>query len=355
MIVIADLERIKRDVPITDLIAQSLTVTGRGETLTTAEHDSLKIFTQSNSFTWFSQTGKGGGPLGGSVIDWYAHVHDCPVGEAIRALGAMLEGGTLPVPPKVAFAPKAKTDKATWKDAQWQQRIGRELSAAQDTLWNLPSGKPGRDYLAGRGFSPDMAVAFGLGFADAWNDKAGCKLPALWIPWMNKQITAVQYRFVGVEKGDETKDRFLQPAGGKRLLFGLQHCMAAEPGQLDTLFLVEGELNAASIFQCIYGMYAADVVSFGPCKNIGDHNRELIIRVANRYRHVIVWADEPGDALRALDALPNALPVKSPGGKDANDLLRVGRLDDLIFRLIRKVKTPPDPDGERRVGVMQRG
>lgn len=339
-----DLERIKRDIPITDLIAQSLTVTGRGHTLTTVEHDSLKIFTNSNSWTWFSQSGKNGGPLGGSVIDWYAHAHQCPVGEAIRALGAMLDGGALPPPPKLTVKPSAKAA-ATWQDAQWQGEARRKLEVAQDRLWNsfdgapgdvqsLPEGEPGRAYLAERGLRPDMAVAFGLGYGEAWQPKLGRMMPALWIPWMNQRITAIQYRFLGVGKDE----RFSQKGGGERLLFGLQHCMVAEPGQLDTLFLVEGELNAVSIFQCIYGMYAVDVLSFGPRSNIGDHNRELIVRVASRYQHVIVWADEPGDALSALNALPDATPIKSPGGKDANDLLCAGRLDAVVYRLIRKVK-----------------
>jgi hypothetical protein len=51
-----DVDRIKREIPIESLIAQSgLTVAGKGHTLTTVEHDSLKIFIRNNSWTWYSQ------------------------------------------------------------------------------------------------------------------------------------------------------------------------------------------------------------------------------------------------------------------------------------------------------------
>lgn len=64
----------------------------------------------------------------------------------------------------------------------------------------------------------------------------------------------------------------------------------------------------------------------------------LAAKVAQRYKRVIVWADEPEDALQALGTIPNALPVRSPGGQDANDLLRAGLLADLVHGLIVKAK-----------------
>lgn len=336
-----DIERIKRDIPIESLIGQSFTLTGKGHTLTTAEHDSLKIFTNNNSWTWYSQSGRDGRALGGSVIDWYKHMHQCSDGEAIRALAAMLEGGAVAAMPQPRPT-AAKEQTAAWNSPAWQREALQRLERAQDTLWNRPEGEPGRAYLASRGLRPDMWVAFGLGFADAWNNKAGRMMPALWIPWQNKKVAAIQYRFLGVGKYDPGADRFGQMRGGTRYLFGLQHCSEAGPGELNTLFLVEGELNAASIFQCVFGQYAADVASFGPKNNITDHNRAMIATVASRYRHVVIWADEPTDALAALGTLPGAVPVQSPeiDGKrqDANDLLIAGQLDGLIFDIVCYLK-----------------
>lgn len=336
-----DLDRIKREIPIETLIAQSFTIVGKGHILTTEEHDSLKIFTKNNSWTWYSQAGRDGRNLGGSVIDWYKHMHRCSDGEAIRALSAMLDGGALPAMPKPRST-AAKEQPAAWQSPQWQSEARRRLEAAQAALYDEDNAAAaaGRAYLTERGLRFDMWVAFGLGFGNAWNIKAGRKMPALWIPWQNRQITAIQYRFLGVGKDDETADRFGQLKGGDRYLFGLQHCLEAEPGRLSTLFLVEGELNAVSIFQCVYGLYPVDVLSFGPRANLRNAGvAPLAAKVAQRYKRVIVWADEPGDALSALGTVPNALPIRSPqiDGKehDANDLLRAGLLDDVIFDLIR--------------------
>jgi hypothetical protein len=342
-----DIERIKRDIPIDSLIAQSFTVIGNGHTLTTAEHDSLKIFTNNNTWTWYSQAGRNGKSLGGSVIDWYMHVNKCSNGEAIRALSAMLDGGAVPAMPKPVVEKQPAKPPPGWKSAQWQQDARRELEdyhGAQDTLWNLPEGQPGRDYLTTRGIRQDMWVAFDLGYGEVWNNRAGRTMPALWIPWRNRQLTAIQYRFL-VDKDYPTADRYGQRKGGTRYLFGLQHCMDADPGQLHTLFLLEGELNAISVIQCVYGQYPCDVISYGPQSNITNEDvAEMAAKVAKRYRRVIVWADEPAAAQKAIGVLPDTikvLPVRSPtrdGNKhDANYLLQHGQLDDVVYKLIRTV------------------
>ncbi len=338
MTVTIDIDRIKSEIPIQTLIAQSFTVVGSGHTLTTEEHDSLKIFTRNNSWTWYSQAGRDGRNLGGSVIDWYMHAHRCGQGEAIRALNALLESGALPPAPPLALP--SKQPAAAWKSERWQAEAQCRLTAAQVALWDMDNAAAaGQAYLAERGIRPDMWIAFGLGCAPAWNIKAGRHLPAIWIPWQNRQITAIQYRFLGIAKDDERADRFGQRKGGDRYLFGLQHCLDAEPGQLETLFLVEGELNAVSIFQAAYGLFPCDVVSFGPRANLRNAGvAPMAAKVAKRYKRVIVWADEPKDALQSLGTIPNARPGHSPAGQDANDLLRAGLLTDLVHEMLMRVK-----------------
>lgn len=348
-----DLERIKTEIPIESLIAQSgLTLAGAGHTLTTVEHDSLKIFTRNNSWAWYSQAGRNGKTLGGSVIDWYMHANQCSKADAIRALSAMLDAGAVVSMPRPEVDRRPQAPAMTWQSPDWQRKALQQLERAQIRLWDRPddltesggdlAGEPGRAYLAQRAIRPDMWIAFGLGYGDAFNIKAGRFMPALWLPWQNRRLTAVQYRFIGVDKDDKDADRFGQAKGGERLLFGLQHCMEAGPRELQTLFLVEGELNAISIFQSAYGLYPVDVASFGPRSNIGAHNKDMIAKVASRYRNVVVWADEPQDALAALGAVPGALPLQSPeiDGKrrDANDLLQMRLLDKLIFDILLHLK-----------------
>ena len=71
----------------------------------------------------------------------------------------------------------------------------------------------------------------------------------------------------------------------------------------------------------------------------------ILAKVASRYAHVIVCADEPQVALSAIELLPAAvktLAVQSPvvdGVKlDANALLQAGQLDSVLFDLLRKVR-----------------
>lgn len=214
-----------------------------------------------------------------------------------------------------------------------------------EMLHCLPGGQPGRDYLASRGISLDMALAYDIGFGMVWNGKAQKSLPALLIPWRNRHITAIQYRFIGVGKDDDSAGRFGQLGGGQRFLFGLQHCMNPaddaddQERKLHTLIIVEGELNAVSIMQVVYGMRSVGVVSYGPQSNINNPQvAKHAATVAGRYEHVIVWADEPEIALQAIGHIHGAIPVKSPNGMDANDLLVAGRLDDVVFRLLQQVE-----------------
>lgn len=335
-----DIERIKTEISIESLIAQSFTVTGTGHTLTTEEHDSLKIFTNNNSWAWYSQAGRNGKALGGSVIDWYAHMHQCSAKEAIQALGAILDGGVTPTTMPRPTTPEPAPKPEEWRAADWQNRARYLLEAGQDTLWNQPTGQTGRDYLAARGLRLDAAIAFGLGFAEVWNIRGKRKLPALLIPWQNRQITAVQYRFIDVAKEDKTADRFGQLKGGARLLFGLQNCFSLPDYKPHSLVIVEGEINAVAMAQSIRDMgLPVDVVSFGPQVNIGNQATvNTIAKVTPKYRHVIVWADEPEAARAALDNLPTStLAVRSPNGLDANDLLQAGQLDEVIWGLVQRV------------------
>lgn len=75
-------EQIKEKIKIQDLIGESLTVTGRGHTLTTKEHDSLKIFTKTGTWHQFS-SGEGG-----DIFDWWMREKRCDFRIALEELAA---------------------------------------------------------------------------------------------------------------------------------------------------------------------------------------------------------------------------------------------------------------------------
>lgn len=73
-------ELIKEKAKMADLIGESFTITGKGKVLSTKEHDSLKIWTDTNTWFWFS---KG---QGGDVLDWYQQQHNCDFRQALEEL-----------------------------------------------------------------------------------------------------------------------------------------------------------------------------------------------------------------------------------------------------------------------------
>lgn len=344
----ADLERIKTRIPIAELIAKSgLTVTGRGHTLTTVEHDSLKIFVNNNSWTWYSQDGRKGKALGGSTIDWIMHVERCDKKEAIRKLEEILEGGVI-VASQVPVA--QQVDENLWRSKEFQTKMRNVMARGMEFLQGDAKGEPAREYLLSRGIQADAWVGWELGAGMVWNGKAKQKMLGILIPYRNRLYSCIRVRFVGVDKDGQ---RFANYAvkmgdefyGGVKLLCGL-HLVRAENGH-DTLLVSEGELNAISYSQQSYGRYPVDVISYGDQKNVTRPEvASILAKVASRYQHVIVCADEPEVALAAIDMLPTAvktLAVRSPvvdGVKlDANALLQAGQLDSVLFDLLRKVRS----------------
>lgn len=354
-----DVDRIKAEISVRDLIGESFTVVSDGQRFTTDEHDSLKIFEHNNSWTWYSQDGKTGNHLGGSVIDWVMHTNGCGRGDAIVELWLRLNGRggyVAPAPRPVVQKSADDITPYSWQSEHWQKSAVNRLGVVQERLQSGDAGRPCRDYLAGRGIALETTIAFGLGFGQHWNNKARSEMPALFMPWyVGGMISAISTRFLNVAKGDQSANRVLlagykltvdatEKYYGERFLFGLQN--VGTHG--DTLILVEGELNCLSVYQCVKGRFACDVLSFGPQKNLQNaHVVGMAQDVASRYQRIIIWADRPQAAIDALGTIPNAYPVRSPeiDGKehDANDLLQIGLLGDVLDGLLTDMGTTPAP------------
>lgn len=222
-----------------------------------------------------------------------------------------------------------KSAPAAWKDPAWQSSARSDLQSACDRLWNQPDGETARQYLASRSITLDTCIAFDLGCALTWNTHKQAELPAIWMPWQNRSITAIQYRFFG--PGVEHGDRFGQRKAGDRILFGahlLDHARA------DTLLLCEGELNAVSIRQMCYGWLPIDVLSWGPEDNAERADVVMAVRkLVAKYKYVVTWADKRDRAISAKSAYGAHRAIYSQNNQDANALLQAGVLGNIMYEL----------------------
>ena len=252
------------------------------------------------------------------AIDYVQRRHGLSFREAV----AHLTDGGLPVA-AIVPPPAPKRKRPTWRSPAWQGRTWTLVRRAQRRL-NSAKGEPGQSYLLGRSILPATWQAWGLGFLSrAWHPLRRQHLPAITLPWQQGQrLCAVQYRFIAPSL--DKQERFSQRPGGERLLFGSQNLAGRE-----TLLLVEGELNALSLWQVAGG--DADVLSWGPQGNIARSSvLKQIVDLAARYQQVVVWADDADVARQAVSQLQasglspsaSAHAIWSPQGLDANDLLQ---------------------------------
>ncbi len=239
--------------------------------------------------------------------------------------------------PRPAPGQRRQAGVEAWREAGWQASTWRLVDQAAACLAG-PRGGPGRAYLQARGLEPATWQAWQLGYVpevrrcrqEAGEKRVELLGPAITLPWTNGRcVKAVQYRLLS-----HPTRRYWQKAGGDRTLFGVQ-CVRGQRGgeaRRPALVLVEGELNAISIWQA--AGEGLDVVSFGPQSNI-DHVGGLMRRLAARYELVVVWADQMAAALNAQATLGRcAAAVCSPGGRDANDLLVAGQLDGFLHEAL---------------------
>jgi len=248
--------------------------------------------------------------------------------------------GTLP---PAATAPARRQPERKQQPAQpigWRERAERMVTDAHERLWR-PEGEQGRAYLERRHLEPQTWLTYGVGYrSEAAVPGTGGKerAPALVLPWYaGGKLVAVRYRFLA-PRGDAK----ITAEGGSQFagrLFGGQALPRFAPAveqpteRLRTLVIVEGEINGMSIWQCAGGPdmpfdWGIDVLS------LGSESAKLspaMVQFALRYGAVLAWADRAEVARELAAALPGAHPIRSPGGKDANDLLQEGLLGGFLM------------------------
>lgn len=237
------------------------------------------------------------------------------------------------LPPTPRAPAKPCQSKADWQSLRWQDRAWTDIKQAIWTLNHANAGETSRTYLTDRRIEPAVWQAWQLGHAKVWNPMLCQRMSAIVLPWHDDQtVNAVQYRFTQTDL--PKKARFGQKPGGNRMLFGL-HLLQGQ----QQLVLIEGELNAVSIWQVSDNL---DVLSWGPQGNIvRPEVAKMAAEVGSRYHQLLLWADTFQAALNAVVALQESglntnkvTLVESPNNLDANDLLTIGDLPQYLSTIV---------------------
>ncbi|HMN27943.1 MAG TPA: toprim domain-containing protein [Caldilineaceae bacterium] len=276
----------------------------------------------------------------GDSIEFMRWVYGHDFRQAVEALT-----GTQMPAPTARKAPERKAPPAA-ADPDWQAKAKASAERAHDALFDAPEAAPGRDYLEGRGLAPHTWSQYKLGYAPAVSlpgTEGKQRVPGIVIPWyVAGKVCAIRYRFLCEDKHIVTKangeqvtkkgHKYIDIDGNERVekqsaLFGSQFAGRLFGGQAlmgcaenhRWLLICEGEINAMSIWQ-VAGDTGLDVLSLG-----GQDSKlsPKAIEYAQQYKRVLVWADKGDIAQKLMAALLGAYGMRSPGGKDANDLLKL--------------------------------
>lgn len=269
-------------------------------------------------------------PLGNGqphdAIAYMRWLHGCSFPEALTMLGNPMPTTTTPATP----APTRPGQ--TRPDAEFFATQPANLVRAQEALWAAPN--PVREYLIDRGFTSETLIAWGIGYAD----NAQKRGPAVVIPWFRGgELFALHYRFLDGNKPKFTFALGSKPAG---LLCG-KHAFSPQPAQ--ALFVVEGELNAMSIWQ-VARHAGIHVLSLGGETAAVTPAAEAFAR---SYPTRIVWLDREelarkkaaqlsAHAAWSLDLDQDGRTVKC----DANELLQRWALAPLLARILHSAGAP---------------
>lgn len=247
--------------------------------------------------------------------------------EACRLSGAEL----YPVTPNTTQVQPDKPAAAQVPDEATQARMMRAMDTASDALYT-GAGMGAQDYLTARGLDLGTWYAWQLGAADVYDPTVKRKRPALSIPWyysdaQRELITAIKYRFIDE---DPNGLRYTSAPGSIPVLYGLWDVLKTDT----TLLLVEGEINALSLWQC--RPQGTTVLSIG---SEGGGRGYILQKLADLYPRVFIWCDDPARTRKyqAMITKP-AKGLQSPiidGRKiDANNLLQAGKLCDFIRHIL---------------------
>jgi hypothetical protein len=242
----------------------------------------------------------------------------------------MVEGfakASITLPPPTVRVTKPPIE----QDAAWREQAATRVQ--RDTGHLRTFGCPGQEYLLGRGITRDTWDRFNLGYTEnAVVPKMQRRAPAIVIPWYGQgEVRALRFRFLTPQfwrdaTGKEYGKPVRQTALGGSLFGG--RCFGTLGLVADytrTLFVVEGEFNAMSIWQ--EGTHVNALSLGGQDFVITPAQAEYI----QRYSNVVVWADKEAKARRWVKQAGCGAPVWSV--LDANDKLKAGELAEFLEKV----------------------
>jgi hypothetical protein len=242
--------------------------------------------------------------------------------------------------------------------AGWRERAEAIVEAAYERLLRGDEGAPGREYLESRGINSESWIEYDLGYRHdvaVPGTEGKERVPAIVMPWYaGGRLVAVRYRFIS----PQGKRKITAQAGSvfEGRLFGGQKVAPASKRPERFLLLVEGELNCVSVAQACgrYGRlmdFGVDVLS------LGHESAKLspaAIAAAQQYRKVVVWTDQAKFAQELAGSLHGSYPVQSPGGRDANDLLKAGQLSGFIIAVLEDALVNDAPGMDLLLAYLRR-
>lgn len=251
----------------------------------------------------------------GDAIDLLQAVLGLTIPEALERIGA---ADLIEYQKKQPEKKAPSQDEYSWRTPEWQSKVRDHLALGVRSF----RGSESERYLRKRGITSETAEAFNVGHTAKFDG-------ALMMPHIGKNgmVSTVKYRLL---KADHA-NRFRQIAGGQQTLFGAH--LAKKSAKC---ILVEGEINAMSIWQAVNKAFTVDVFSFA---GMGMHNYAM--KAASRYCGGLIWTDER-EASRALAAKAgsnfNAWASSEVEGRkgDANDVL-VELGDEALLRMVESL------------------
>lgn len=216
--------------------------------------------------------------------------------------------------------------------SEWQDDGWREVDKASDCLLT-GKARPGQEYLLKRGLHSGTWEAWHLGVSHIYDGRLNRSRPAIVIPWLDFDpgrdvLTAIKYRFIFDEPD---RPRYSSRSGSVPILYGLWDTLPTH----QTLLLVEGEINALSVWQCL--------PSGVTCLSIGSQTGgrpDILQTLSKQYENIVVWTDDSKRAgeIRDIFRQPTTAlcsPKINAQKWDANRMLVEGVLKDFLSRKLR--------------------
>jgi hypothetical protein len=276
-------------------------------------------------------------------------------GVGFRESAEWLTGGVLPTtstPVQPVVKPASVTEHE-FDEVFWLKRVIEDNNSLMSGSGKF--AQQARDYLTGRGLTVETIQAFKLGFRGVNLPRSEQKEIAISLPWFNpdSKLVAVKYRFTATYKyinkdNDEAEANKTSRGNFTGELFGWQAVKG--PSRNRALIICEGEINALSLWQAGNGLI--DVLSTGTegmMKTLPD----AVVEFASQYAYKIIWADKKeisNDTARKIKAdfsMPSPVSPAFPKGQDANEFLKVGKLEKLLAGMFKRIgatiETPPPP------------